>query len=59
MHKVEKQRVPQLKFQYENQFLAVWAAWRITEKKTCSDYEQLLRAVFLCFHGQKIGLTYF
>ena len=40
MHKVEKQRVPQLKFQYENQFLAVWAAWRITEKKTCSDYEQ-------------------
>ena len=30
-----------------------------TEKNFWADYEQLLRAVFLCFHGQKIGLTFF
>ena len=35
------------------QFLAIWAAPGITEKKMGADYEQLLRAVFLCFNGQK------
>ena len=25
----------------------------ITEKKNWADYEQLLRTVFTCFHGQK------
>jgi hypothetical protein len=29
-----------------------------TEKKLGADYEQLLRAVFSCFHGQKIGFIF-
>jgi len=31
----------------------------ILKKKFGADYEQLLRAVFSCFHGQKIGLNLF
>ena len=31
-------------------FCASWQYW----KKNWADYEQLLRAVFSCFHGQKI-----
>jgi hypothetical protein len=37
----------------EFQFLAIWAAQGISEKKIWADYEQLLGAVFPCFHGQK------
>ena len=29
-----------------------------TEKKNCADYEQLLRPVFSCFHGQKKNLKH-
>ena len=34
----------------------IWAGFGlacINEKKNCADYEQLLRAFFSCFHGQK------
>ena len=37
----------------EIKFLATWAARRSTGKKIWADYEQLLRAVFSCFHRQK------
>jgi hypothetical protein len=37
----------------EFQFLAIWAAQGISEKKIWADYEQLCGAVFSCFHGQK------
>ena len=36
--------------------IEIWAGFRpvgITEKKIGADYEQLLRPVFSCFHGQK------
>ena len=36
--------------------IEIWAGFRPvgnTEKKIWADYEQLLRAVFSCFHGQK------
>ena len=39
---------------YETEY-EIWADLRPvgnTEKKIWADYEQLLRAVFLCFHGQ-------
>ena len=35
--------------------IEIWAEFGpvgITEKKIWDDYEQLLRAVFSCFHGQ-------
>ena len=31
----------------------------LVKKKFGADYEQLLRPVFLCFHGQKINLKFF
>ena len=34
-------------------FWAVWAAGPVLKKKVWANYEQLLRAVFLCFHEQK------
>ena len=30
-----------------------------TDKINGADYEQLMRTVFLCFHGQKINLFFF
>ena len=30
----------------------------LVKKKFGADYEQLLRPVFLCFHGQKINLKF-
>jgi hypothetical protein len=30
-----------------------------TEKKIGADYEPLVRAVYLCFHSQKIDLKFF
>ena len=38
--------------------IEIWAGFGpvdITEKKIWVDYEQLLRPVFSCFHGQKIN----
>ena len=35
-------------------FWAIWAAGPILKKKTWDHYEQLLRAVFSSFHGQKV-----
>ena len=34
-------------------FRAVWAASPLLKKKIQADYDQLLRAVFSCFQGQK------
>ena len=31
----------------------------LVKKKFGADYEQLLRPVLLCFHGQKINLIFF
>ena len=42
--------------------IEIWAGFGPvgnTEKKIGADYEQLLRAVFSCFHGQKIGFKLF
>ena len=42
--------------------MEIWAGFGPigkTEKKIWADYEQLLRTVFLCFHGQKQNLKYF
>jgi hypothetical protein len=39
-------------------FGAVWAAGPVL-KKNGPDYEPLVRAVFLCFHSQKIDLKFF
>ena len=33
-------------------FWAVWAAGPVLKKKVWANYEQLLRAVFQCFHEQ-------
>ena len=40
----------------------IWAGFGLvgnTEKKIGADYEQILRAVFSCFHGQKKHLIFF
>ena len=37
------------------QFLAIWAVL----KKIWADYEQLLKAVFSCFHGQNFFFKFF
>ena len=46
-------------YKTEYEILADFGPAGNTEKNFWADYEQLLRAVFLCFHGQKIGLTFF
>ena len=43
----------------ENVFCAGFGPVGNTEKKSWADYEQLLRAVFSCFHGQKKCLNFF
>ena len=40
----------------ENEIWAGFGPVGNTKKKLGADYEQLLRAVFSCFLGQKIGL---
>jgi hypothetical protein len=44
----------------KNQFRALGCGlgWTV-EKKVWADYEQLLRPVFLSFHGQIINLIFF
>ena len=42
---------------YYTCFYLPWAS--TVKKKFGADYEQLLRAVFSCFHGQKINLNFF
>jgi hypothetical protein len=44
----------------KNQFWAVGCGlgWTV-KKKVWADYEQLLRPVFLSFHGQKINSIFF
>ena len=37
-------------------FWAVWVAELVLKKKFGAHYEQLLKPVFVCFHGQKINL---
>ena len=42
--------------------IEIWAGFGPvgnTETKIGVDYEQILRAVFSCFHGQKNGLIFF
>ena len=34
-------------------FVWLWADCQYSKKKSGADYEELLRAVFSCFHGQK------
>jgi hypothetical protein len=43
----------------EIEILAGFGPFGNTEKKIWANYEQLLRAVFSCFHGQKKGLKFF
>jgi hypothetical protein len=44
----------------KNQFWAFWGSRASTVKKKFeADYEQLLRLLFLSFHGQKINLNSF
>jgi hypothetical protein len=43
---------------YETE-IEIWAGFGPVEKKTWADYEQLLRAVFSCFHKQKKNLKFF
>ena len=47
-------------YNMKNQFWAVGCelGWTV-KKKVWADYEQLLRPVFLSFHGQKINLNFF
>ena len=37
----------------------IWADWQYWKKRFWADYEQLLRVVFSCFHGQKKFLNVF
>jgi hypothetical protein len=44
----------------KNQFWAgLGSRASMVKKKFGADYEQLLRPIFLCFHGQKINLNFF
>ena len=47
-------------YNMKNQFWTVCSGlgWTV-KKKGWADYEQLLRPVFLSFHGQKINLKFF
>ena len=47
-------------YNMKNQFWAGLGSQAVlVKKKFGADYEQLLRPVFLCFHGQKINLKFF
>jgi hypothetical protein len=43
----------------KNQFWAGLGSWaEFVKKKFGDDYEQLLRPIFLCFHGQQMNLRF-